>query len=77
MEILQHDPIVVLDGAHNPNGFAALAKSIRMFQCSPKIGVCGVLKDKSYQQELALLDGVLDHLVVTNVILAEDWQQKN
>ncbi|WP_270739885.1 bifunctional folylpolyglutamate synthase/dihydrofolate synthase [Massilioclostridium coli] len=67
MEILQHDPIVVLDGAHNPNGFAALAKSIRMFQCSPKIGVCGVLKDKSYQQELALLDGVLDHLVVTNV----------
>ena len=67
MEVLKRDPIVVLDGAHNPNGFAALSKSIRMFQCSPKIGVCGVLKDKSYHHEMALLNGVLDHVVVTNV----------
>ena len=61
LETLHDDPLVVLDGAHNPNGIEALKKAIDRFLGGRKI-VCmmGMLADKDIDSALALLDGVFD-----------------
>jgi len=46
-EVLQHDPIFVADGGHNPQGIAAVAESIRLHFPGRKITfLIGVMADK-------------------------------
>ena len=61
LETLHNNPLVILDGAHNPNGIEALKKAIDRFLGGRKI-VCmmGMLADKDIDSALALLDGVFD-----------------
>ena len=61
LETLHENPLVLLDGAHNPNGIEALKKAIDRFLGSKKI-ICmmGMLADKDIDSALALLDGVFD-----------------
>lgn len=48
-QILDTDPIVVLDGAHNPNGMDAFCESVKAyFPDQKKIGIMGVFADKEY-----------------------------
>lgn len=48
-EMICDNPKIVIDGAHNPSGAAALAKSIEMyFTNEPIIFIMGVLADKDY-----------------------------
>ena len=55
-ELLSEDPIFILDGAHNPNGVAALAESIKAFLPDQKvIFVMGVMKDKDHLEMLKLI----------------------
>lgn len=55
-EVLRKSPLVILDGAHNPNGAAELAECIKSYIPRRKIHfVMGVLADKNYQ---AMLDKV-------------------
>jgi len=46
LEIAAHRPLVILDGAHNPEGAAALATYLREVVRRPVILVFGVMKDK-------------------------------
>ena len=49
-EILSRDPLLIFDGAHNPQGIAAATESIRRY--FPEGGVhvlTGVLRDKDYE----------------------------
>lgn len=55
MELLCADPIVILDGAHNPNGAAALSQAVAELLPGGRIAVMGALKDKDYSRELSLL----------------------
>ncbi|WP_163937358.1 bifunctional tetrahydrofolate synthase/dihydrofolate synthase [Paraferrimonas sp. SM1919] len=64
MEYLSKQPSVLLDVAHNPHAAAYLKQQL------PKVsgrtyGICGMLKDKDYQQVLSLLNDHIDswHLV--------------
>ncbi len=68
LETLHDDPLVVLDGAHNPNGIEALKKAIDRFLGGRKI-VCmmGMLADKDIDSALALLDGVFDAIYTKGV----------
>ena len=61
LETLHENPLVLLDGAHNPNGIEALKKAIDRFLGGKKI-ICmmGMLADKDIDSALALLDGVFD-----------------
>lgn len=58
MELLSENPIVILDGAHNPNGINALSGAIKKFLSDKKI-ICimGMLADKDIDSSLALLNG--------------------
>lgn len=61
MELLCENPVVVLDGAHNPNGINALCGAIGEF-LSDKHIICimGMLADKDIDSSLALLKGSLN-----------------
>lgn len=55
-EIIAKSPMVIADGAHNPGGAAALAKSIETYFKNQKlIGVMGVFADKDYVRILEQL----------------------
>lgn len=56
VEVLQRDPIVIVDGAHNPQGTAALTETLRAIFPGRKFTfVCGVLADKDYDSSLELI----------------------
>lgn len=58
LELLSENPIVVLDGAHNPNGIEALKNAIDRFLPDKNI-ICimGMLADKDIENSLKLLEG--------------------
>ncbi len=45
-------PVVILDGAHNEDGFLALSRALRLCQFEPKVGVVSMLKTKDYSKAL-------------------------
>jgi len=56
LEIVSSKPLVVLDGAHNPDGATALASSIGKLFAGKKITlVCGMMDDKDVESTVALL----------------------
>jgi dihydrofolate synthase/folylpolyglutamate synthase len=48
-EIVSHDPLVIFDGAHNPDGIAAATESIARYFPDGRVYILsGVLRDKDY-----------------------------
>ena len=45
-EIVQRNPLVIIDGAHNPQAAGALADALTLLGDQPVTGVIGVLADK-------------------------------
>ena len=63
LELLSESPVVLLDGAHNPNGIEALKAAINRFlPDTPIICVMGMLADKDIDSSIALLDGVFERV---------------
>lgn len=64
LELLCKEPVVLIDGAHNPNGMEALADAIKQYLPNKKI-VCimGMLKDKDSNSSLEYLDGLIDTVI--------------
>ncbi len=63
LELLSENPVVLLDGAHNPNGIEALKAAIdRFLPDTPIICVMGMLADKDIDSSIALLDGVFERV---------------
>lgn len=54
LEVLSRSPLVVLDGAHNPDGAAALAKTIQPF-AGEITAVVGMMRDKNADEVLKTL----------------------
>ena len=49
-EIVNHSPLIIFDGAHNPQGIASAVESIAHYFGDRKVAVItGVLKDKDYE----------------------------
>ncbi|MDD4798994.1 MAG: bifunctional folylpolyglutamate synthase/dihydrofolate synthase [Clostridia bacterium] len=66
LEIFSHEPLVVLDGAHNPDGIAALAAALQDYwPQKQKIIIMGMLSDKEQQAALKLILPQAEHLIVT------------
>lgn len=62
--VLCHDPLVMIDGAHNPDGARELRSSIENCLSGKKIyGICGVFKDKEYTKVLELVAPCLGGMV--------------
>ncbi len=61
-EILSKDPLVIYDGAHNPQGIAEAVRSIQAYFGTRKIALLtGVLRDKDYKEIAAMLGAVAAH----------------
>lgn len=66
LEILQKNPLVIIDGAHNPDSFRNLAKTIKDYLPERKvIFVLGVSEDKNIRAMLRIIKPVIDTLVIT------------
>lgn len=60
-ELLQRDPVVIFDGAHNPDGIRQAAASIRhCFRNGKVVLVIGVMSDKEYELYPSVLGQYVD-----------------
>lgn len=64
LEIMGHHPTVLLDGAHNPSGVAALCAAVRQYlNGGPRIAVIGMLRDKDYADAIQPLIGLFSNMI--------------
>ncbi|HEX5642220.1 MAG TPA: cyanophycin synthetase [Thermoleophilia bacterium] len=66
LQVAGERPLVLADGAHNPDGVRVLAQSLAAVRMPrPAVGVLAIMRDKDYR---GMLDGflpLLDHVVCT------------
>jgi len=65
LEIVKNDPIVLLDGAHNPAGMKVLKESLKDFECTKLILVVGILSDKDINSMLSIILPCADTTILT------------
>ncbi len=59
-ELLDHDPVIICDGGHNPQGIAAAVKSLQTYFPEQKACVLtAVMADKNYDEMIELLRPVV------------------
>lgn len=54
-------PLVIIDGAHNPDGMRSLADFVRTLEHEPKIMVCGMMEDKDWETALGFMTRYIDY----------------
>lgn len=69
LEVIQHDPLIVLDGAHNPSGAHVVFDFLRsqIHDCPGRklILVIGMMHDKNHQGFMRVLLPLVDRLILT------------
>jgi dihydrofolate synthase/folylpolyglutamate synthase len=66
LQVVDERPLTLLDGAHNPDGIAALAESLPSITGGrPLVGVVSILDDKDATAMLRTLAPLCDALVLT------------
>lgn len=64
LELLSLSPLVLLDGAHNPDGTAALAAAVKRYLGGKKVfAVMGMLADKDVTAAVKNLSGLFSHVI--------------
>ena len=62
-ELIGNDPLVIYDGAHNPEGIAAAVESVKSYFPNQKIFVLsGVMKDKDYNVIARDISSIASHV---------------
>ena len=70
-EVMQKEPLVIIDGAHNPDGIAALCDTIKDY---PNVCVLfSALQDKNFEQMLDQLETVTHDITITHFENARSW----
>ena len=65
-EVVRQSPTVLVDAAHNPAGAETLVAAVREnFRFTRTVGIVGILREKDAEQILAVLEPLLDQVVVT------------
>jgi dihydrofolate synthase/folylpolyglutamate synthase len=66
LQVIAERPLVLADGAHNPDGVRVLAQSLAALRVPrPTVGVVAIMRDKDYAAMLAGLLPLLDIVVCT------------
>ena len=66
LQVVGERPLVLADGAHNPDGVRVLAQSLAAVRLPrPTVGVLAIMRDKDYRAMLTGLLPLLDHAVCT------------
>jgi len=68
LEILQNDPLFLLDGAHNPAGIRVLCQALKKdFSYRRLIFIFGALADKDYRKMLRMMAPLSSKIIVTQL----------
>jgi dihydrofolate synthase / folylpolyglutamate synthase len=68
LEVLQHDPLFILDGAHNPAGISVLCRSLKTgFSYRRLIIIFGALADKDYRRMLQKIIPLAPIIILTQL----------
>ena len=62
-EVLHQDPLVLVDGAHNPDGALQLSRAVALVP-GKKLGVVGTLQDKDTATMASILGPCFDQMIV-------------
>jgi dihydrofolate synthase/folylpolyglutamate synthase len=66
LQIIGHEPLILLDGAHNPAGIRALTEHLRRFYAGRRIRlVYGAMRDKSVEEITEILFPLAHQVIVT------------
>lgn len=62
--VLSKDPLVIIDGAHNPGAAMELRRSLALYFPDKKLHyIMGVFKDKDYQKVIELTAPLAEHII--------------
>lgn len=76
-EIISKNPLVILDGAHNPNGIEALQKSLDFYiKDNKKICIMGMLRDKDSLSSIKLLENTFEEIITVPINNPRSLQEK-
>lgn len=66
LEVIHQEPMIILDGAHNPQGAMVLADFVKQNLSGRKvICVFGILSDKCYQKPTSYIAPLCDEMIIT------------
>lgn len=78
MEIVHQQPLIILDGAHNPSAMDMLHKTIKeLFAERRIIVVFGVMADKAVDDIIVMLLSFADHIIVTQPVTSRAMKPKD
>ena len=63
-EIINEQPLIIVDGAHNEHGISAVTDSIRNLK-HPLCIIASILSDKQYDKMIKKLNDLADELIIT------------
>ncbi len=68
LELIRRSPSIVVDGAHNPVGVAAMVAGLEeAFHFGYTVGVFSAMQDKNIEAMLVEAEPAIDHLVLTDM----------
>lgn len=65
IEVINRSPLIVIDGAHNPQGMKVLKDALKLFTYKKLILVVGMLKDKDTSNMIKLITPEADYVITT------------
>ena len=67
LQVIDREPLTILDGAHNPHGVRSLAHALKHSFAAPKaVGVIGILAGKNADQMLETLSQSFARVIITS-----------
>ena len=66
-ELCSKEPMVILDGAHNPQAAKALAENVREFLPEKRTLICGMMADKDCETVIAEISPCFEHVITVPV----------
>lgn len=66
-EVISKEPLVILDGSHNPNGTGALAELLKKTEINNATAIVGFMADKDVSDAVQLLKGAFKRIITVKV----------
>ena len=66
-EVISKEPLVILDGSHNPNGTGALADLLKKTDIKNATAIVGFMADKDVSDAVQLLKGAFKRMITVKV----------
>ncbi len=67
LEVINKNPLVVLEGAHNQSGILSLKENLKLFNTFFRVFVVSIIKTKDYKNMLKEIKGCFDVIIFTKI----------